>query len=149
MLNKLFLVVLTALMPISELRGAIPLGFTLEISPILIVLISVITNILIFFPIYFGLKLLYNKYLYKINFVQTNLKRIRKKKKYVDNYGFFGLILIVAVPLPFTGVWTGTILAWLLGLDWKRSFISICCGVLISATIVALISFGIIKNIIL
>jgi len=147
MLNKLFLVALTALMPISELRGAIPLGFSLGISPILIVLISIIANILIFFPIYFGLKLFYNKYLYKIKFVQTNLKRIRKKKKYIDNYGFFGLILIVAIPLPFTGVWTGTILAWLLGLDLKKSFISICCGVLIAAIIVTLISFGIINNI--
>jgi uncharacterized membrane protein len=58
----------------------------------------------------------------------------------VDKYGFWGLFAFVAVPLPFTGAYTGTILAWLLGMHWKKAFPSVALGVLAAGGIILLMT---------
>ncbi len=60
----------------------------------------------------------------------------------VDKYGFWGLLLFVAVPLPFTGAYTGTILAWLLDTDWRKAFPAVGLGVIVAGLIVFLITLG-------
>lgn len=50
------------------------------------------------------------------------------------------------LPLPVTGVWTGTLIAWLFGLDWKRSFLAICLGVLIAGTIISVAMLGLLNG---
>ena len=81
------------------------------------------------------------------NFYQAYLKRIQKKvDKFEERhaaYGFIALTIFVSIPFPTTGAWTGTIIAWLLGLERKKSIIAIACGVLIAGTIVSLASLGI------
>ena len=66
-----------------------------------------------------------------------------KKKDQIDKYGYFGLFLFVGIPLPGTGAWTGSLLAILLNLDKKKSFITIAIGVLAAGIIMSLLSYGI------
>jgi uncharacterized membrane protein len=80
---------------------------------------------------------LFNKYL-------DSLRKRGKSK--VDKYGFWGLTLFVAIPLPFTGAYTGTILSWLLGMDWRRSFLAVAIGVVIAGIIVLLGTLGVIEG---
>ncbi|MEM7816310.1 MAG: small multi-drug export protein [Candidatus Aenigmatarchaeota archaeon] len=132
-------------MPISELRGSIPLGLQLGLDPAFVIIISIIFNALVFFPIYFGLELFYHRLFYRFEFVNKCLDRISKHKDKIDKYGFLGLVMLVAIPLPFTGAWTGSGLAWLLSLEWKKSFFAIFIGVLIAGIIVLLLSLSILK----
>ena len=147
MIEKIAQVLLATVLPISELRGGMWLGIVIfELDPLLIFGIAVITNILIFFPIFFALRLFYDKVLYRIPLFNKYLDNLRKRgKPKVDKYGFWGLFLFVAIPLPLTGVYTGTILAWLLGMDWKKAFPAIAFGVLIAGGVVLLITLGVIN----
>jgi len=130
---------LATVSPISELRGGIPLGIRLGLRPWSAFSIAVIVNILIFFPIFFALHLFYDKVLYRIPLFDKYLDSLRKRgEPKVDKYGFWGLLFFVAVPLPITGVYTATILAWLLEMDWRRAFPPIAIGVVIAGVIVLL-----------
>jgi len=144
--NGILLVILTAMAPVSELRGAIPLGLGLGMDPMSVILSSIIFNILIFFPIYFGLKLFYDRFLHRFKFVRSVIERSHKRgRPYIDKYGVIGLALFIGIPLPITGVWTGTIVAWFLDLDWKKSLLAVIVGVIISAAIVSAISLGVLN----
>ena len=63
-----------------------------------------------------------------------------KKRDKIDKYGIWGLLLFVAIPLPGTGAWTGSLLASLLHLDRKKSFCVICVGVLCAGIIMTVLS---------
>ena len=123
----------------------------LSILPIFLMIL--LFNILVIFLIFFFLDFFHEKFLkikiYRKLFDFYIENRIRKKLKGFKGrysaYGFLALTLFVAIPFPTTGAWTGTILAWFLGLDRKKSIISISFGVLIAATIMLLASLGIIK----
>jgi len=138
-------VLLATVSPISELRGGIPLGILkYELDPWLTFFIAVIVNALIFFPVFFALRLFYDKLLCRIPLFNKYLDSLRKRgKPKVDKYGFWGLALFVAVPLPLTGAYTGTILAWLLGMDWKKAFPAVGLGVIVAGVVVLLITLGI------
>lgn len=135
-------VLLATVSPISELRGGIPLGILhYGLDPWLTFSIAVVANALIFFPIFFILRLFYDKVLFRIPLFDKYLDSLRERGKLkVDKYGFWGLFLFVAVPLPLTGAYTGTILAWLLDMDWKKAFPAIGLGVLVAGAIVLLIT---------
>lgn len=146
-LEKVLAVAVTNFLPIAELRGGIPLGVALGLDPIFAILFSVFVNSLVFFPVFFGLALLYDKFLFKWKFLNKFLERSRKKgKPYVDKYGLIGLAIFVGIPLPLTGAWTGTIIAWVLGLNWKKSFLAVTLGVIIAGTIVGAIILGILTG---
>jgi len=75
------------------------------------------------------------------------LDRTRKKAKpYVEKYGYVGLTFFIAIPTPFTGAYTGSIAAWLLKMDWKKSFLAISIGVIINGIIILLAVLGIAKG---
>jgi uncharacterized membrane protein len=137
-------VLLATVSPISELRGGIPLGISLGLGPLLTFFIAVVANALIFFPVFFALRLFYDKLLCRIPLFNKYLDNLRKRgKPKVDRYGFWGLALFVAVPLPLTGAYTGTILAWLLGMDWRKAFFAVGLGVIIAGIVVLLITLGV------
>ena len=142
-------VIITTMLPIAELRGGIPLGImVLGLPPSLVIALAIVVNCLIFFPIYFGLELLYGRFFIRFSWARRLIDRVhRRGKPYLERFGIPGLILLVGIPLPITGVWTGTGIAWLLGLEWKRSFLAICVGVLIAASIVSLVTFGLINGV--
>lgn len=143
-LAELWPVILTTMLPIAELRGGIPLGILgLGLDPLTVFVTSIIVNALIFFPIFFVLKFLYNDFFIRFDWARSMIKRVhRKAGPFVEKYGILGLTVFIAIPAPVTGAWTGTGIAWLLGLDWKRSFLAVCIGVIISATIVTAAILG-------
>lgn len=147
MTREIALTLLASVSPISELRGGIPLGILeFGLDPLFTFFIAVIANILIFFPIFFALRLFYDRLLFRIPLFNKYLNHLRKRgKPVVDKYGFWGLTLFVAIPLPITGAYTGTILAWLFGMDWKKAFPSVGLGVIVAGVVVLLITLGLIS----
>ncbi len=137
MFEKTAMVVLANLLPTTEQIGGITLGLSLGLDPATVLIASLLVNCFLFFPVYFGLKLFYNKFLSKIGLFEKYLDRVRSKgKPYIDKYGVFGLTLFVALPTPLTGTYTASILSWFLDLDWKRSFIAIAIGSTIGALVI-------------
>jgi uncharacterized membrane protein len=144
MLEQLWPVIVTTLAPVAELRGGIPLGIAMGLDPALVIATAFIVNCLVFFPVYIGLTLLYERFFIRFAWCRKLIERIHKKgRPYVERYGILGLAVFVGIPLPATGAWTGTGIAWVLGLDWKRSFLAVCLGVLIAAVIVSAVSLGV------
>jgi uncharacterized membrane protein len=141
MTREIALTLLATVSPISELRGGIPLGISLGLDALFTFFIAIIANALIFFPIFFALRLFYDKLLYRIPLFDKYLNHLRKRgEPVVEKYGFWGLTLFVAIPLPITGAYTGTILAWLVGMDWKKAFPAVGLGVIVAGVIVLLIT---------
>lgn len=133
-------VFITALLPIIELRGAIPLGINFyHLVWYKVVLLALLGNLLPVLPILFLLekvsKLLSHIPIFK-KFFDWLFTRTRKKSKIIEEYEMIGLALFVAIPLPGTGAWTGSVAAFLLGLKYLPSIIAIFCGVLLAAVIV-------------
>lgn len=89
-------------------------------------------------------KLLYRITWYR-NFFERFVEKTRRKvKKEIDKYGFWGLMIFVAIPLPMTGAYSGALGAWILGMDTKRSILSVAAGVLIAGVVVTAVAwFGI------
>ena len=140
------LLILANLLPTIEQVGAIPMGLALGLDPLTTLLISIVVNCFLFFPIYFGLKLIYDRLLFKIKLFNKYLERVRKKgKPYVDKYGFLGLTAFIALPSPLTGTYTAAILSWFLGLNWKKSFLAIAIGSTIGGLIILAGSLGILN----
>ncbi len=85
---------------------------------------------------------------YKSIFPNGIEKKALSKREQIDKYGYFGLFLFVAIPLPGTGAWTGALLAVLLGMKGRKAFIPIALGVMAAGLVMSLLAFGIIQKII-
>ena len=145
MIRTYLLTLLLGILPISELRGAIPYAY-FKGSPLwLSFLLGVLSNALVpllgflFFNTLHNL--LYKWNLYRKFFDKTVARARVKVGDKVSKYGLLGLMLFVAVPLPITGAWTGTIGAWVLGLDKKKSILFILLGVLIAGVVVSTVIY--------
>lgn len=138
------MVIFFAMMPIIELRGAIPLGISLGLSPLHSTILSIIGNIAI---VPFLLKLLQPimKYFEKTVVFSKTIgwvkRRSMKKADIIKKYSLIGLFIFVAIPVPTTGVWTGSIIASILKLDFKKALLSISLGIITAGIIVATISY--------
>jgi uncharacterized membrane protein len=146
------IVLLISMLPISELRGAIPLGLTVYDLPVWSAFVfSVIGNLIPVVFIILILDLLINKFLihqiYIFNRFFTWLfnRTQRKHSKKFERWQDVALIVLVAIPLPFTGAWTGALAAFVFGIPIKRAFPLIAIGVLIAGIIVTSITLGIIS----
>ena len=79
----------------------------------------------------------------RLNELVTKLEdRARGKEKTVRRYAFWGLVLLVAIPLPGTGAWTGALVAAMMQMRLKRAFPAIAVGVVLAAVIVSVITYG-------
>lgn len=146
MLVSIILTLLIAMVPVIELRGAIPFGVAHGLSPLLSAGLAIIGNLL---PIPFLLLLvpkvfdfLRDKKLTKKMITWLEAKA-DKNKKTVDKYGWLGLIILVAIPLPGTGAWTGALVASCFKMKFRPSMLSIIAGVLIAGAIVVSITYGV------
>jgi uncharacterized membrane protein len=134
-------VFLTSMLPIVELRGALPMAINLFHIPWpRAFIISLVGNLI---PVPFILVLLGPsvRLLSRINcmkaFFQWLFERTRKKgNRVIEKYEEIGLLFFVAIPLPGTGAWTGALIAFLFGLDFKKSVLVIAIGVFIAGIIV-------------
>ena len=75
-------------------------------------------------------------------------KKVEKNREKIEKFGFWGLVLFVGIPLPGTGAWTGCLVASVLEMDKKKSFIAAMIGVFMASIIMMLISFGLLRGII-
>lgn len=126
-------VVLT-LVPWIELRGAVP--WALQQGDRAYLPIILLSNILIFWPTYFGLELLY-RFIPEDSWLHRKLEKARATAHpLVEKYGLVGLMVFVAIPLPGTGAYSGTAASWLLDLDWHKAFLGVALGVIIAFLIV-------------
>ncbi len=137
------------MIPVIELRGAIPAGTAAGLEPWEAFILACIGNMIpVPFIIMFARRLLIvlrRKYR-KLNSLLLKLQnRTRAKAEIVRDYEIFGLIILVAIPLPGTGAWTGALVAALMKLDLKYALISIGAGVLIAGCIVMGITYGFIN----
>jgi uncharacterized membrane protein len=142
----LLVVAAVTLVPWIELRGAIPLGLAMGYHPLLVFAVSVGVNCLLVIPGFLVLDLLYARWLAAFPWVHAQVERVRVQgSRYVERYELLGLALFVAVPLPGTGAYSGTLLAWLLGLDRRRAGLAIAAGVLGAGAIVTLAATGVVS----
>lgn len=143
MTRTYLLTVLLSLLPVSELRGAIPFacinGVPLHIAAALSFVANAMVPVIGF--IFFAtLHRLLDRWSFYHRLFDRTIERARiKVGNKVSKYGLLGLMLFVAVPLPITGAWTGTIGAWILGLDRKKSTFFIILGVLIACIVVSMV----------
>ena len=137
-----------SMLPIIECRGAIPLGFALGLPWWQTALISMAGNLLpvpfILLFIRAVLKWMRGCRVKFFNKIAAWLDRkIEKHKGTIEKYSYWGVMIFVGIPLPGTGAWTGSLIAAVLGLDWKKSFLAACGGVVMATVIMCLISGGI------
>jgi uncharacterized membrane protein len=154
---KALLILLVSMIPIIELRGAIPLGLGADfgLPEWLVLIITIIGNIIPIPIIYFFAKKVLNwgstkcKWKWFKKFCDFCLKKGEKTgekfQKRIKGGVYWALFLFVAIPIPGTGAWTGTLAASILNLEFKKTFISIFAGVIVAGIIVLLASMGVFK----
>lgn len=136
-----------AMVPVIELRGAIPYGAGLAGLPIWqAALLAVLGNLL---PV--PLLIIFTRDIFawlrkkspKLNsLVERMEQRADRKKDVVLKYEFWGLMILVAIPLPGTGAWTGALVAAMMDMQLKRAFPAIALGVVVAAFIVTWLTYG-------
>jgi uncharacterized membrane protein len=145
MLRTYLLTVLLGIIPISELRGAIPYAYFNGVPLGLAFVIGVLSNALvplIGFTFLSTLHKILDKWSFYHGIFERTVARTQKKVgSKVSKYGLLGLMLFVAIPLPITGAWTGTLGAWVLGLDRKKSLLFILLGILIAGIVVTTVIY--------
>lgn len=132
------------LLPISELRGAIPFAYFRGMPLLWASLSGIGANLLVsplaYVFLSFVHRFFYERWQWYIRIFDKTVVRTRAKlAPKVATLGFFGVMLFVGIPLPVTGAWTGTLGAWVLGLDRKKSILAVSAGVLMSGAIVTTI----------
>ena len=137
-------VLIISMTPVFELRGAIPIGVLGYQLPLWkVVIIAVAGNMV---PIFLILLFFdgFTRICYKVPFLHRMLealfRRTRRKSAVIEKYQELGLMLFVAIPLPVTGAWTGSLAAYLMGLDFWKSILFIFLGVCIAAVVVSVLT---------
>ena len=144
--GKIVMTFLISMVPVIELRGAIPIGVGAGLSPLVAIGVSIVGNLVpVPFIIIFIKKIFawLRKVSQKLDGLVTGLeKRAEKKSETVQKYAFWGLFILVAIPLPGTGAWTGALVAAMLEMPLKKAFPAIVLGVLGAGAIVSFVTYG-------
>lgn len=155
-ITDIFLIVLSAFAPISEVRGAIPLAYVIsQDSSIkwLLIVLAVLCNSLIPLIALEFLQFLESRLLNSSNKLVRMIARLysrlvgrarREGLKYLGRWGYLGLAVFVAVPLPVTGAWTASLITHIFGLNKLRASLAIVIGVLIASALVVLAMEGVV-----
>lgn len=136
-----------SMVPVIELRGALPIGVGMGLSPVTALIVSIIGNIV---PVPFILLLIrrilkwmhrFEKFDRFANFLEAKAAKAGDK---LVKYEMFGLFLLVAIPLPGTGAYTGALVAALFDLRFRNALPVICAGVVTAGLIVFFITYGVV-----
>ena len=138
------IVLITSMLPILELRGSIPIAINVFDMPWYKALSLAIMGNMLPVPIL----LLFFKTVARLcqrsdfgrKLIDWIFRRTRRNMAIVEKYERIGLMIFVAIPLPVTGAWTGSIAAFLAGINFNRSLLSIAVGVIIAGVIVTCLS---------
>lgn len=144
--GKILMTIVISMVPVIELRGAIPIATAHGLNFWVAIVCSIIGNLIpVPFIIIFIRKIfeLMRKWSVKLDKLVTKLEdRAQKKSDVVLKYAFWGLVVLVAIPLPGTGAWTGALVAAMLNMRLRKAFPAIALGVLIAAVIVSVVTYG-------
>ena len=138
--------VFVSMVPVVELRGAIPYGVALGLSPVIAFIAACIGNLLPIPILILFTKRVFewfrkNGWFLKLTDWLENKAHIKGKK--VQKYAFWGLFILVAIPLPGTGAWTGALVASVFDMRLKKSMPAIILGVIAAGIIVLATSYGV------
>ncbi len=144
---QIILGVLLSMTPVFELRGGIPLMMASGVNNYLAFVLAVASNIIVIPVIFFFLDYLHHHFMkigfYK-NIFEKWLDRVRHKyHNKFDHWPYLALCLFVAIPIPTTGVYTATLIAWFFKFDREKSFFAMATGVVIAGIIVTGVYTGI------
>ncbi|PIN76297.1 ligand-binding protein SH3 [Candidatus Woesearchaeota archaeon CG10_big_fil_rev_8_21_14_0_10_37_12] len=146
MVNSILWTILLSLTPIGELRVSIPFGIASGLHPLLVFIIAVIANWCVAPILFLFLEIIHYRILhvrhYRTMFDHIMARARRKSSRVVEKYGVIGLALLVAVPLPVTGVYTATLLAWFFGMNKLKALGAIALGASIAGVIMMFVSIG-------
>ncbi|MBE6555966.1 MAG: small multidrug export protein [Ruminococcaceae bacterium] len=142
-------VFLCSMIPIIELRGAIPLGAALGLPWWQNYLFAVLGNMIpVPFILLFIRKLIawMQKSRVKLfrRFADWLVAKAEKNRERIAKYSFFGVCLFVAIPLPVTGAWTGSLVAATIRMNFFKALLSCLLGVMIAGVIMTLGSYGVV-----
>ena len=146
LLHASLMTFLISMVPVLELRGAIPVGVAGGLSPLVAMCIAIVGNLV---PIPF--LIVFTRHVFKwlktkgrIGLLVDKLEaRATEKSEIVLKYAWVGLCILVAIPLPGTGAWTGALVAAVLNMRLKKAMPAIVLGVFIAGFIVTCLTYGV------
>lgn len=144
-LSKELIVFVISMVPILELRGGLLAASVLGIDIVQAIWLCVVGNII---PVPFILLLItpiFN-WLKRTKTFRPLVERLESKamgkSAQIEKYQFWGLVLFVGIPLPGTGAWTGSLIASLLGVKFKKAFPAVLLGIAAATVIMSIVSYG-------
>lgn len=141
-------IILLGAVPVTELRAAIPVAIALGVEPWKAFYLSWLGNFLPVLPLLYLLGPVITV-LKRIPFfkkiIEAILKRTRKKSTKIERYGAVGLALFVGIPAPGTGVWTGSLLAYLFGIRPLYAVPAMMVGISIAGLLITLATLGVLE----
>lgn len=139
-LPKEVVIVILAVLPISELRGAIPVGISVyQLGLWKTIVLAMVGNFSFVIPFLWFLNNLHQtcmRFSWYNRFSTWWFNKVKPKTKNIEKYEYLGLTLFVGIPLPMTGAWSGCVASYLLGLEFWKSIIAIFVGIIIACIIV-------------
>lgn len=145
-MKDILLTFLVAMVPVVELRGAIPFGVVRGLNLWTAIIASVLGNLVpVPFIVLFIRRIFawMRAHMPKLDGLVTRMeKKAEKNRAAVEKYAFWGLAILVAIPLPGTGAWTGALVAAMMEMRLKRAFPAIVIGVVIAGVIVSVVTYG-------
>ena len=145
-LNKYILTFLMSMVPVIELRGAVPFGVGMDLPLLPVLIVSVVGNML---PVPFIALFIRRIFAFlrrrskRLNGIVSKIEdRARKKARKIKKYETLGLFILVAIPLPGTGAWTGALVGALLNIRLKWLLPAVFAGVVTAGVIMSILTYG-------
>ncbi len=140
-------IMILSMIPITELRGAIPIGIALGLNPIGVYIASVVGSTLVSIPLILTFRHIIH-FLRDIKMCEGLVRKVDRKiasgMKKLKNISILGIILFVGVPLPTTGTWTASAIASILKMRIKDAFLGVLLGNMMAGIIVSALSLHLI-----
>ena len=143
---KELIIFIISMVPILELRGGLIAAALLKVNFFTAIIICILGNLI---PIPFILLFITPifRWLKRTKLFKPLVEKLEKKSiiksDQIKKYEFLGLVLFVGIPLPGTGAWTGSLIASLLDIKFKKAFPAIICGLILATIIMSTLSYGI------
>jgi uncharacterized membrane protein len=144
-ISREMVIFIISMIPILELRGGLIAASLLQVPITAAVPICIIGNVI---PVPFILLFIRQifKWFRNVPLIGGIIRRLEKramsKSDSIKQYEFWGLVFFVGVPLPGTGAWTGSLIAALLEVDFKKAILAVLLGIVIATVIMSIVSYG-------
>lgn len=148
LVGKYLFVFFASMVPVMELRGAIPIGAGLGLPLVPTILTCIVGNLVPVPFIIIFIRGIFDWMRHRAGllgrFVAKMEDKALSKRELIERYELFGLFVLVAIPLPGTGAWTGALVAAFFGIRWKRAMPAIAAGVASAGLIIGLLTGGVV-----